>query len=289
MLFHEEINQFLQFLEYEKGLSSNTIVSYRSDLLQFLKFLGFNMLTQNKINEFMIDLNDRYSSSSTKRRKYSAMTQFFNFLYREGVISQEFEVESHRVQSKKRLPYVFTSVEIDLILKNKKIDPISIRNYAMMEVLFSSGMRVSELIHVTVYDVENVDTFIQVKGKGSKQRYVPLGRKARQALEHYLACSRPMLIGGLASDKLFLAKNGTALTRQTVFRIVKNRLEEIRVTKGSPHTFRHSFASALLEGGSDLREVQLFLGHESIDTTQVYTHLNRKKLRVNYNMSHPRG
>jgi integrase/recombinase XerD len=285
----ELIFQFLQFLMYEKGVSENTRNAYKSDLIHYYEVTKERLVSQCSADMFMKCVYGKYSSVATRRRKLSSLVQFSQFLFREGFIDKEIHFTKHRHQRNKKLPSIFSDSTISKLVSVTAYDNLAIRNSAILELLFSSGLRASELISLRLNDVAQVTTFIAVTGKGSKQRLVPIGSKAKEAISVYLKQSRPELNRNSLIDKLFLTKNGNALSRQSLFRLVKKRLNEVGVDHGSPHTFRHSFATTLLKGGADLREVQLMLGHESINTTQIYTHMNRKDLRVNYINSHPRG
>jgi len=285
----ELIEQFLESLRYEKGVSEHTIQSYASDLEQFASIMNITTVDSKEMEKYSSYLLDRYTNHSTRRRKMSSLAQFSRFLYKEGYVDREFTQSMHRAKSGKRLPKVFSSSILTQLIDIKGKDTLSLRNRAILEVLFSSGLRVSELINLTLLSVSTDDTFITVTGKGSKERLVPLGMEARKSIDFYLNGARPNLSRLLTKNWLFLTKNGNKLSRQSVFRIIKNRLKECGINSGSPHTFRHSFATELLKGGADLREVQVLLGHESINTTQVYTHMNKKDLKVKYDLFHPRG
>lgn len=285
----EIVDHFLQYLKYEKGVSDNTVQAYRRDIAQYISIVGDSSMTQDHIDSYMRYLFKQYSSSSTRRRKLSSVTHFVHFLVKEYALPKEPHLSLHRTQKESKLPFVFSDTALSNILDIRSNNVISIRNKAIIEVLFSSGMRVSELTHL-MYSQDSVnESFIKVRGKGSKHRLVPIGSKAKEAMVLYLNQSRPSLDRGCSQGLLFLSKVGNPLSRQDVYRIVRDRLNNVGGLKGSPHTFRHSFASSLLKGGADLRQVQVLLGHASINTTQLYLHLNRDVLKKVYKEHHPRS
>ena len=285
----EIISQFLQYLTYEKGVSKNTLDAYRCDVYQYFQVSGDLSMSQEHVDVYVSYLFNHYSFASTRRRKISSITHLIHFLIKESYLEKEPYLSFSNSKKERRLPLFFTDTFMTKIVNIASNDVLLIRNKAIFELLFSSGIRVSELVSLLNSEKVETETFIKVNGKGNKQRFVPVGSKAKEAIGLYLNQVRPLLVRSFSQNRLFLSRRGYPLSRQDVYRIVKIRLKELGYNEGSPHTFRHSFASSLLKGGADLREVQVLLGHVSIDTTQCYMHLNREMLKLSYKNHHPRS
>jgi len=290
-----EFNMYLSYLSVEKGLSSNTLESYARDLEQFFEYLDANHLDIITCNA-----KDIYSYISTQRQKgkapssigrsLAALRGFFGFLVDEKV--RDDDPTEHITSPKKteHLPHVISVAAVDKMLDgSENATDLNIRNRAMIELLYSSGLRVSELITLKIEDVSLDIGFVRCRGKGNKERVVPLGEQAKMVLQEYLKGPRVRLMGRTRSQELFLNARGRPLTRQAVWHILKKWAKAHGVEQNVyPHVLRHSFATHLLENGADLRSVQEMLGHADIATTQIYTHLTRKRLLEVFKRAHPR-
>jgi integrase/recombinase XerD len=298
-LMHEQVGTFIQFLRAEKGFSVNTISAYQNDLSQLCLFLkdqppteqeGAFPLTRERMLHFVLHLREREYAATTVARKIAAVKSFCHFLEQEGQLREDptSHIDSPRVT--KYLPRAASVGEIERLLAQLIGDgPATLRDRAMLELLYATGMRVSELVSLNGTDLNLDDDVVQCRGKGNKQRRIPFGRKARLAIEPYLAKGRPALLGGRSGEALFLNHHGERLTRQGFWLIIKSYARQAGIEKITPHTLRHSFATHLLTNGADLRSVQELLGHSSIATTQVYTHVADQRLRQVYDEAHPRA
>ena len=282
------INDFLGYLDYERGYSQNTISSYKRDLRQFQKYLkaigtaSFESVNRTVISSFITSLASLGLSSASIERHVAAVKSFFGFLVREGKIRSNPTHDIKLPQKSKKLPKALTMNEA----KNLVESPKSVRDRAILELLYATGLRASELISLTLNDV-NLDVgFIKCFGNGGKERIVPLGAVAISVIKQYIRSQRPKT----SIDILFLDNRGKHLTRQGLWFIVKKyvKLSGVRGS-ASTHTLRHSFATHLLEHGADLRSVQEMLGHSDISTTQVYTSVSRERLKKIYLSAHPRA
>lgn len=291
------IDDYLRVIGDERGSSAHTVESYGDDLRQFAEFLDAQGIhapaevTYLHVRGFLADLQKRDYAKRSVSRKLSALRSFFHYLVREGVIPASPFQFIRTPKLDKRLPKFLYVEEMEELLRlPDPSTPLGLRDLAVLETLYASGMRVSELVGL---DVRRVDLNIGVAlvfGKGSKERYVPLGEHATDALTRYLKESRPKLASGKEGEALFLNARGTRLTDRSVRRIVDqyvSRMSETR--KISPHTLRHSFATHMLEAGADLRTVQELLGHVNLSTTQIYTHMTKDHLQTIYNRAHPRA
>jgi integrase/recombinase XerD len=290
---------YLSFLRLEKSLSSNSIMAYEDDVLKLLSFFEafhpettLQEVSYNHLQEFLVWINQLGMSPGTQARVLSGIRGFFSYLF----FDEQIEVDpAELLESPKlgrKLPEFLTVEEIDRI--ESEIDlskPEGHRNKAIIETLYSCGLRVSELSDLRITELFLDDGFIRIIGKGSKQRLVPIGKQAVMAIQLYVDYYRKQLsIKESEQDFLFLNKSGSRLSRISVFKIVKEAALKAGIEKKiSPHTFRHSFATHLIEGGADLRAVQEMLGHESILTTEIYTHLDRQFLRETIRQFHPRA
>jgi integrase/recombinase XerD len=286
---NSRISDFLEFLKAERGLSSNTISAYGRDLAAFLKFIEYRSLgsiVSDDIFSFLANLQAKGFASSSICRMLVALKVFFRFLKKEGEISLDLGRYFETPKIWQLIPEVLQIEEVDLLLAQPKSDdPIGSRDKAMLELLYATGMRVSELCSLCLNDLS--DTFVKVRGKGKKERMIPVGKKAILAVDHYLIYYRGEV--RLENGPLFTSSRGTRIDRITVWKQVKMYAKKAGIAKSiSPHTLRHSFATHLLEGGADLRLIQDMLGHEDIGTTDRYTHVTGGRLRATFKAFHPR-
>jgi integrase/recombinase XerD len=287
-------DQFFNYLKVERGLSGNTIQAYSSDLTKFLRFLevqkiGALEVTRENLSTYLLLLSKGISPRSLAR-SLSSIKGFYRFLVAEGKL----ETNPARLQEAprlpRRLPGALSMNEVErLLCQPDPSTPTGLRDQAMLELLYATGLRVSELVHLKVFDLNMEAGFLRTLGKGAKERLVPVGTKALEAVKAYLLYGRRGLVKGTNPPFLFLNGRGKALTRQGFWKIIRayGRKALIR-RKISPHSLRHSFATHLLEGGADLRSVQLMLGHADISTTQIYTHVTRERLKQIHEQFHPR-
>ncbi|MFA6281189.1 MAG: site-specific tyrosine recombinase XerD [Candidatus Omnitrophota bacterium] len=287
---------FNDYLKVEKGLSQNSVLSYNQDLKKYVEHLASSGITEpakitsKDISNLLFALRGKISVSSISRM-LSTIKSFHKFLVREKIISTnpvEF-IESPKLE--KKIPSFFTFEEVNRILKEPNLKNYhGIRDRAIIEIMYATGLRVSEASFLKISDINLELGFIKCKGKGSKERLVPLGKVAEGFVQKYIAEARPKFLGKKISQYLFLAQGGRRLSRQSIWKMIKKtvRLCGIR-KKASPHTLRHSFATHLLERGADLRSVQEMLGHSSIITTQIYTHINQTRLKEIHGKFHPRA
>lgn len=284
------IDEFIEYLIIDKKYSENTIKSYNNDLN---KFKNYNKKTINNIDETDIKnyikyLNKENNDTKTISHNISTLRSFYKFLLIEKKVKKNPMEYIELPKTKKSLPKTLSIEEIDKLLDINLTDSFSCRNKAMLELMYSSGLRVSELINVKIHDIDTSNCIIRIMGKGSKERIVPLGDYAIRYIELYQKEHREKLIKKEMNDYLFLNNHGKKMTRQGFFKILKQIAKEKNIkTEFSPHTLRHSFATHLLNGGADLRSIQEMLGHSDISTTQIYTHVSKEKLKENYNNFHP--
>lgn len=292
----ELIDIFLNYLSVERGLSNNTIISYRNDLNAYLDFIaGYNInslcrITKNDIVNFMLGQKDKGISANSIARRLAAIRMFHRFLARERIAKDDPSnlIDSPRLW--KKIPDALSPGEVDnLLAQPNPRDKQGLRDKAVLETLYATGMRVSEAADLK-RDSLNLDIgFLRCIGKGNKERIIPLGSKAISSLNRYLELSRPYLLNKKESEFLFLNRFGKRISRQSLWKLIKRYAKEARIKKPiKPHTLRHSFATHLLERGADLRSVQEMLGHVNISTTQIYTHINKERLRTAHKMFHPR-
>lgn len=292
------IKEFLDYLSVERGLSKNTILAYGEDLNKFSGYLAshnikdLDSVKRSDITKFMLGLKDSGLSSNSISRNLAAIKVFYKFLTREGLIKTDIAglLESPKII--RTLPEVLTLGEVDSFLKAVSGRGwISTRDKAVLEVMYATGLRVSEMVELLMNNVNLGMGFVKCAGKGGKERIVPLGREAAGCVKKYLEKTRPGLAKSRADERhLFLSKLGKKISRQSFWKMIKKyaRLAGIK-RKIKPHTLRHSFATHLLERGADLRSVQEMLGHADISTTQLYTHINRERLKGIHKKFHPRG
>lgn len=292
------IAEFLSYLEFERGLAGNTVAAYQSDLAQFNDFLKEKRLRPEQAQA--ADIRDWLSAvmdsepmpaRATVARKASVIKSFYRFMYREGLIEANPTGDIKSPRRERTLPTVLNLGETRALLRQADgVRPADYRDAAILELMYSSGLRVSELTGLQIGDVDLEGGFVRCLGKGSKERVVPVGEPALAAVKRYLQRGRPFLGKGIKSDHLFLNRFGRGLTRQSIHRLLVRYASGAGINKAvTPHTLRHSFATHLLAGGADLRSVQEMLGHADISTTEIYTHLSREKLKEIYRSAHPRA
>jgi len=292
------INQFRYYLKVERGFSVNTVNSYINDLKLYTSYLDkthsiTNPIKINKTHATMFLSNEKRKQAkvSTISRKLSSIRAFHRFLVLEKIVENDVTNSIETPKQVKSLPTVLSMDEVELILNELKGEtPLEMRNKAMVELMYATGMRVSELTGLNVEDIHLTNEFIHVKGKGNKERIIPINDCAIDALRIYIIESRIVLNKHNVHDALFLNYQGNRISRQSFWKFLTKHCEMVGIKKHiSPHKLRHSFATHLLENGVDLRLVQELLGHEDISTTQIYTHINKSHLRDVYNLAHPRA
>ncbi len=292
------LDEYLAVLKLEKNLAQNTIESYRSDLTNLFQFLeNYNIddpqqIKYEHISEFFKFLREAGLSSTSASRYHSSLKGFFLYLFQSNYITENPVEKIPAPKLSKKLPSVLTVNEIDAILSQPDTtSKFGLRDKALLELFYACGLRVSELINLKISGLYFKEEVIRVFGKGSKERLVPIGSSAVNWITEYLKTSRPLLEKkGKSENYLFLNTRGTKLSRMGVWKIVDRYVKEAKIEKEvHPHTFRHSFATHLLEGGADLRAVQEMLGHSDISTTQIYTHIDRDFIKQVHRDFHPRG
>jgi len=308
------ILDFLAYLELERGLSRNTLQAYRCDLLQFGDFLDRRAIDacqaqHGDLAAFLSELSGAAegtetggrghggaptrppAAAATLGRKVACLRSFYRHLRREGAIGHDPTAELHGPRKSQRLPRVLSREEVARLLREPKgTEPRALRDRALLEVMYACGLRVSEAIGLDVGDVDLEEGMLRARGKGSKERLVPVGRQAVGALRAYCNRGRPALLGARAESRLFVNRRGSGLTRQGLYKIVQGHARGAGMEERmSPHTLRHSFATHLLAGGCDLRSLQEMLGHADLATTQIYTQLSADRLKDAYFSAHPRA
>jgi integrase/recombinase XerD len=299
----EAIENFLNYLALEKGFSENTIAAYRNDLQQLAGFAEKEVAKGGTIPSwaafdrqlmllYLTELKEKRYAATTVARKVAAVKSFFGFLVAEGMIKENptRDVPSPRVG--KALPKPISIAQARLLIEqpSKQSTPDAKRDRAMLELLYATGMRVSELVSLNLVDIDVDGGYVRCFGKGHKERLIPIYRQAILVLKEYLSEGRPHLVHNSEEKALFLNRRGERLTRQGLWQILKGYAKEAGLeARVTPHTLRHSFATHMLSGGADLRSVQELLGHANISTTQVYTHLTTDHIRRSYEKSHPRA
>ena len=290
------IEEFLDALWLEKGLSPHTRSAYRTDLLAFARWLEGRGLTLESVGrDAVLDhlgwrLSEGYQARSTARF-LSGLRSFYRYAVREGRLAEDPTLLVSMPQLGAPLPKSLSEADVEALLAAPDIeDTLGLRDRTMLEVLYATGLRVTELISLTLDEINLREGSLRVFGKGSKERLIPLGEEAIAWLESYLKTARPLLLGGQPGDILFPSQRGTPMTRQTFWHRIKLHAQVAGIrTSLSPHTLRHAFATHLLNHGADLRTVQMLLGHTSLSTTQIYTHVARVRLQQLHAQHHPRG
>ncbi len=294
------IDIFFTHLSKVKGYSANTCAAYSNDLFQFANYLAslsppvtaWGQVTKDTLLGYVLRLKEREYSSATVARKVAAIKSFFKFLAEEGLIQNNPAADLESPKVSKRLPKILSRSQVEKLLAQpaRESGPRALRDTALLELLDATGMRVSEVVALRVDDVSLETSTVRVRGKGGKERVIPIHRRASEALRAYLEEGRKAFLKDPTQQALFLNPRGTQLTRQGLWLIIKRYVEQAGIkAEVTPHTLRHSFATHLLEGGATLRDVQEILGHSNISTTQVYTHVTSKRLRETFDKSHPRA
>ena len=290
------LDRFLEHLVVERGLAQNTLDAYRRDLTRYAAYLrgrkqAVTALDRTVIPRYLLALREAGLNPRSVARHLSAIRQFHRFLVREGIVTEDPTAHLESPRPWRRLPGVLSRAEVERLLAPRPLQsPQAFRDRAMLEVLYASGLRVSELVGLRLSDLDFNVGVVRVLGKGNKERLVPLGDAAIESLRAYLTQARPLLERRRAVPHLFLGRHGRGLTRQMFWILLGRYVRAAGITKRvTPHTLRHSFATHLLEGGADLRVVQLMLGHADIGTTQIYTHVSRARLKAIHAKYHPRG
>ncbi len=294
---HHYLDLFLNYLVVEKGLAKNTVEAYSRDLGGYLDFLrqrgveSAGAIRPPDVSGFIVVMKERGLGPRSRARALSAIRMFHRFLVVENYCDGNPTAIIEAPKSLAKLPTVLAPREVERLLAAPAGDgPIAVRDRAMLELLYATGLRVSELVALKVRDVNRDAGYLLAMGKGRKERLVPMGEAARVAAGIYLAAAREELGRGRGSDCLFLSRLGEGMSRQAFWNIIKKRAREAGIARGiSPHTLRHSFATHLLENGADLRSVQTMLGHADLSTTQIYTHITRERLKRLHEEFHPRG
>jgi len=310
----QELEDFLNYLSVEKGFSPNTVAAYRNDLTQFQEYLlakakedsawpddgsvavdgriDWSSVHKMRILSFIMALKEKQYASSTVARKVAAIKSFFHFIVAEGIVKTDPTENLDSPKVGKSLPRTLSIEEVDELLEQpaRLTTPEAFRDRAMLELLYATGMRVSELTSLNVDDISLSAGYVRCVGKGNKERLVPVYPQALKAVEDYLSEGRPQLARSQEEPALFLNHRGDRLTRQGFWLIVKAYAKQAGVPQDiTPHTLRHSFATHMLNSGADLRSVQELLGHANISTTQIYTHLTADRMRQVYDEAHPRA
>lgn len=291
------MDQYQTFLVMEKGLSQKTVAAYSTDLIRFGRFLEAQKqvivanIDTGLLLTYLIQLRDQGLGARTRARHLVSLRGFFKFLTAEKIISNNPAQQINLPKTGLHLPDVLSVADVESLIDTpNRHKPEGLRDAAMLELLYGAGLRVSELIHLEMNGINLEAGFVRVFGKGAKERVVPVGRMAIDAIQDYLEHSRPLLLKNRSCVYLFVTRRGSAMTRQSFWHLIGRygRLANLK-KKITPHSLRHSFATHLLEGGADLRAVQMMLGHVDISTTQIYTHVAQRQLVAAHKKYHPRG
>ena len=299
----DTVDSFLHFMSVERGVSPNTLSAYKNDLYQLVDYLesrnignnhhdGWNRVDDGAISAYLIELRERGYSDTTLARKMASAKSLFAFLVEEGIAEKDSTENLSAPRLGRSLPETLSIEEVDRLLTSASHadTPEALRDRAMLELIYASGMRVSELVSLNIDDVKLEQGTVRCFGKGAKERVLPIHPKAVEVLVEYLDVARPLLASKRGREAFFLNRRGERLTRQGFWLILKGHAARAGInSKITPHTLRHSFATHLLLGGAPLRHVQELLGHASITTTQVYTHLTSEHVRNEYDQAHPRA
>ena len=292
------IDAFVDAMWLEDGLSKNTLAAYRRDLSLYALWLGAKEQGGRKLDDTgESDLNAYFSArhastrATSANRRLTVFKRYFRWALRERLINADPTLKLQSAKQALRVPKLMSEAQVELLLAAPDSDtPLGLRDRAMLELMYASGLRVSELVGLKTFHVSMNEGVLRVMGKGSKERLVPFGQVARQAIEHYLAEARPAILGGQQTDDLFVTGRGSGMSRVMFWMLVKKHALRAGITSPlSPHTLRHAFATHLLNHGADLRAVQMLLGHADISTTTIYTHVARERLKALHAHHHPRG
>ena len=297
MAINNILMDYLHYLKVERGLSENTINSYGIDLKLFLEYLreneipSFKQVNKEVIVNYMQSEKNNNKANSSILRSVSSLRKFFQYLAQEKIIEKDPMLLIDTPKKKQHLPQVLTKEEVEKLLRSPNTGQVlGLRDRAMLELMYATGLRISEIINLKLEDLHLTMGTLQTLGKGHKERIVPVGDEAIKWINRYLEEARPKLLKQKRSNYLFLNFHGNNLTRQGVWKNLKAEVRKAGIQKNiTPHTLRHSFATHILENGADLRIVQELLGHADISTTQIYTHLSNKQLADIYNRAHPRA
>jgi integrase/recombinase XerD len=299
--FEHQVLDFLAYLEFERGLSRNTLEAYRSDLLQFGLYLdrrGVDVLHAQHANlagfldELSEERGDRAAvAPATLQRKAACLRSFYRHLRREEALAHDPTADLRAPRKRQRLPQVLSRDEVAKLLGAPRgTGPAALRDRALLELMYACGLRASEATGLELRDLDLRTGVLRARGKGSKERLVPIGREAIAATRAYLERGRPALVGLGDEPRVFVNRRGTGLTRQGLYKIVQRHARAVGLhERMSPHTLRHTFATHLLAGGCDLRSLQEMLGHADVATTQIYTHLSAERVKDAYFRAHPRA
>jgi integrase/recombinase XerD len=291
------VDQYLNYLLVEKGLSGQTLESYSRDIARYIEFLKQNGIDRiadadtAAILKHLIALRNAGLEPRSRARHLVTLRGFYKFLTQEKIVKHDAAKMVDLPKSGLKIPDVLSVQEITHLLNTPDLQkPIGVRNAAMLELLYATGLRVSELVNLKLQDVNLEAGFVRVLGKGSKERVIPIGQHANEKIDTYIKTARPLLLKKTVSPYLFVARAGKPMTRQGFWKLLRQYALQAGIKKKlTPHTIRHSFATHLLEGGADLRAVQVMLGHVDISTTQIYTHVAREHLKKMHQKFHPRG
>ncbi|HLW04726.1 MAG TPA: site-specific tyrosine recombinase XerD [Azoarcus sp.] len=292
-----ELDTFSDFLWLEYGLSKNTIASYRSDLTLFAAWLAkrygrpLSAARETELSAYLAEFS-RHAKSTSQRRLLSSWRRFYRHLIDRGALTHDPTARLTSPMPVQRFPRTLSEAEVERLLEAPDIDtPAGLRDRTMLEVLYASGLRVSELVGLAPFSVSLREGLVRIVGKGDKERLVPLGDIAMEWLERYLREARPAILAGRTSEYVFVTRFGTGMTRQMFWHLIKKYAMEAGMASErlSPHTLRHAFATHLINHGADLRVVQMLLGHADISTTQIYTHVARERLKTMHQRHHPRA
>lgn len=290
-----QIEEYLNFITFERRLTKNTKLSYEEDLKKYKEFLDNRHITnasnikKKDITDYLIYLSDNEYTITSIARKLTTIKNFHNYLYQKALIASDVSLTIERPKTKKSLPKIMSVEEVDKLLDIDCKTAFDYRNKAMLELLYGTGLRISELLNLKLSDIDLENCVIRCIGKGNKERIVPIGEYVIVYLNKYLEY-RPQLSKNKRSEFLFLNNLGTNLSRFSFFKILKRLLREKNINVDvSPHTLRHSFATHMLEYGADLRTIQELLGHSDISTTKIYTHISNNQIKEDYRKYHPRS
>lgn len=288
------LKRFLDYLSAEKGLAQNTVESYERDLRKYFHFMRDKLpdeIGQADVLSFMAHISSCGISALSIARNIAAVRGFHKYLLLENLSKSDPTVNLETPRGWKRLPVVLSTAEVEALLGQPDIStPLGLRDRAMLELLYATGLRVSELVGLRVADLNMERGFVTVLGKGSRERVVPIGDAASVAIREYMERGRPVILSGRDSRHLFVSSRRRGMTRQMFWERIRHYAKKAGISRNiSPHTLRHSFATHLLANGADLRAVQMMLGHSDISTTQIYTHITKERLRMIHEKYHPRG
>ncbi|QKY69251.1 site-specific tyrosine recombinase XerD [Lentibacillus sp. CBA3610] len=291
-------DDFFHYLLVERGVSDNTLTSYQRDLKNYMQYIEkvsrkaeWNDIGRTDISAFLYKLKEDGKSPATIARTISSIRAFHHFLIREQLVDHDASIHIETPKQERKLPGTLSSQDVEALLAINANTPLKVRNKAMLELMYATGLRVTELVSLKVSDLHLTMGFVRCMGKGSKERIVPLGDVAKKAVDDYLQNARRHLVKrGQDQNALFVNQHGRPLSRQGFWKILKGITRDAGIRKQiTPHTLRHSFATHLLENGADLRSVQEMLGHSDISTTQIYTHITKTRLKDIYQSYHPRA